>query len=78
MSKRMTWDEIRDAYPEMWVALDEVVFLNNDRINVESAVIVAVMSDDEYADKRLEYELEGKKYFYMRTEDSDLFCGVTL
>lgn len=78
MSKRMTWKEIHDTYPDMWVALDDVKYLNNDRINVESAIVVSAMRDADYVDKRLKYELAGKKYFYTRTEDSSAFCGVTL
>lgn len=78
MSKRMTWKEIHDTYPDMWVVLEDVIFLNNDRTNVESAIVVESLSDDDYLDRRLEYELAGKKYHYTRTEDTDSFCRVML
>ena len=78
MSKRMTWKEIHDTYPDMWVALDDVKFMDNDDINVDSAVVIIALHDEDYLAKRLEFELSGKEYFYTRTEDTGAFCGVTL
>lgn len=78
MSKRMTWEEIHSAYPDMWVVLDDVEFMDNDGINVDSAIVVEALHDDEYIKRRVELELAGTKYFYTRTEDCAAFCGVTL
>lgn len=78
MKKRMTWDEIHSAYPDMWVVLDNVEFMDNDGINVDSAIVIIALRDEDYLAKRLEFELAGKNYFYTRTEDSGPFCGVML
>ncbi|MCR5790856.1 MAG: hypothetical protein K6G83_13290 [Lachnospiraceae bacterium] len=37
--KRMTWEEIQKAYPDQWVGLVDVKYLNDDGISIESAVI---------------------------------------
>ena len=58
----MTWKEIQEKYPDQWVALTDVVYLNNDNCNVESAVLVCAMSDEEYVAKRLSFINEGKNY----------------
>ena len=76
MTKRMTWAEIQEKYPDKWVALDDVVFLNNDGCNVESAVVVCAMIDDEYIDKRLDFIHSGLEYDYERTEDVQSFAEV--
>lgn len=78
MGKRMTWAEIQEKYPEQWVALDEVIYLNNDGCNVESAMVICVMSDDEYIDKRLDFIHNGMEYVYERTEDIQSFVEVII
>jgi hypothetical protein len=74
----MTWKEIQEKYPDRWVALTDVTYLNNDNCNVESAVLVCVMSDEEYVAKRLFFINEGKNYEYTRTTDMRGFMGVTI
>lgn len=39
MKKRMTWNEIQEVYPDQWVGLTDVKYLNDDGISIESAVI---------------------------------------
>lgn len=78
MTKRMLWKEIQEKYPDQWVALKDVVYLNNDGCNVESAVVVCAMSDEEYVNTRLSFIRDGKRYDYERTEDTRGFIGVTV
>lgn len=44
MSKRMTWEEIQEKYPDQWVGLKNVKYENDDGVTIESAVV-------EYIDK---------------------------
>ena len=37
--ERMTWKEIQEAYPDQWLGLVDVKYLNNDGISIESAVV---------------------------------------
>ena len=76
MSERLTWEEVQEKYPDQWVAMKDVKFKNNDNINVETAIVVANMTDDEYVDKRLEFVRAGYQYFYFRTEIVGTFCGA--
>ena len=39
MAERMTWKEIQEKYPNQWVGLVEVKYINDDGISIESAVI---------------------------------------
>lgn len=39
MSKRMTWKEIQEKYPDQWVGLTEVEYINNDGVSVSSAIV---------------------------------------
>lgn len=77
-AKRLTWEEIRKRYPDQWVALMDVKYMNDDGINVESAVVVCGMEDSDYVEKRLGFMREGKHYEYERTEDTRGFVGVTV
>jgi len=55
-----------------------VCYLNDDGCNVETAVVVCAMSDEEYVEKRLAFVRCGKDYDYERTEDTRGFAGVTI
>lgn len=37
--ERMTWNEIQKAYPDQWIGLVDVKYLNDDGISIESAVV---------------------------------------
>lgn len=39
MTGRMTWKEIQEKYPDQWVGLTDVKYIDNDGISIESAVI---------------------------------------
>lgn len=43
-SKRMTWDEIKEKYPDQWVGLTDVEFDSEFGADIKSAVV-------EYTDK---------------------------
>lgn len=76
--KRLTWSQIRAVYPDQWVALTDVQYLDDDGINVESAVVVCGMADCDYTMQRLKFMEDGMDYEYERTEDTRGFVGVTV
>ena len=39
MADRMTWEEIQKKYPDQWVGLVDVKYVDDDAISVESAVV---------------------------------------
>ena len=76
--QRLTWKQIRMTYPDQWVALTDVRYMDDDGINVESAVVICGMRDDDYTAQRLKFMREGRNYEYERTEDTRGFVGVTV
>lgn len=76
--ERLTWGQIRAAYPDQWVALTDVRYVDDDGVNVESAVVVCGMRDCDYTVQRLKFMEEGMNYEYERTEDTRGFVGVTV
>ena len=38
MSERLTWEEIQERYPDQWVGLADVKYVDDDGIPIESAV----------------------------------------
>ncbi len=76
--QRLTWKQIRTLYPDQWVALTDVIYMDDDGINIESAIVVCHMKDDNYIAQRLKFMNEGKYYEYERTEDTRGFAGVTI
>ena len=55
-----------------------VEYLDNDGVNVKSAIVICGMADEEYVTQRLKFMREGKAYEYERTEDTGGFVGVTV
>ncbi len=39
MEKRLTWEQIKQKYPNQWVGLVDVKYIEDDGISVESAVV---------------------------------------
>ena len=37
--ERLTWEQIQEQYPNQWVGLSEVQYMDNDGVSVESAVV---------------------------------------
>ena len=64
MAKRMTWQEIQEAYPDRWVGLTEVEWEEPDSPNIVSAVV-------KYADK------SGNELLAMQYNDKNLYSTYT-
>ena len=39
MTERLSWKQIQEKYPNQWVGLVDVQYMDNDGISVESAVV---------------------------------------
>ncbi len=39
MGERLTWEEMQEKYPDMWLGLVDVKYANDDGVTVESAVV---------------------------------------
>lgn len=39
MGERLTWEEMQEKYPDKWLGLTDVKYVNNDGVSVESAVV---------------------------------------
>lgn len=76
MPERLTSDQIREKYPDQWVALTDIDFKPGSTSNFYTAVVVCGMTDEEYPNKCLEYTLQGKDYLYVRTADTGYWVGV--
>lgn len=64
MEKRMTWDEIKEKYPDQWVGLSEVEW-DGEAPNVQSAIV-------KYANKS-SYEIWKKQI-----AGEDIFLNSTM
>ncbi len=71
--KRMTWKEIQKVYPDRWLGLDDVQYINNDGISVESAV---VKYDDKSKDELTRLMLKGDAVAIFTTPDRHLQLGA--
>ena len=57
--QRLTWGEIKDKYPDQWVGLTDVAYVNDDGISIESAIVkYANMPKGELTRRMLEGEIE--------------------
>ena len=52
--------------------------MDDDEINVESAVVICGMVDCDYIGQRLKFMRQGRMYEYERTEDMRGFMGVMI
>ncbi len=39
MSERLTWEEIQEKYPDQWVGMVDVKYMDDDGVSVESGVV---------------------------------------
>lgn len=39
MKERLTWEQIQEKYPDKWVGLVDVKYVNDDGVSVESAIV---------------------------------------
>ena len=65
--KRMTWDEMVEKYPDMWVAISNPV-MDGDHPDVLEGDLVCAVSDDEIGKFRSDHRGEG--LIYRRTTES--------
>lgn len=68
---RMTWDEIVNKYPNMWVAIKDAEIDGSD---ILSGIVVAVKSDNDIDDFRIKNIRKG--YRFRRTTEG-FFNGIT-
>lgn len=73
MEERLTWEQIQEKYPDKWVGLVEVKYVNDDGVSVESAVV-------KYTDKSkgelTEMAIEGKVISRYTTPDNIFQLGM--
>lgn len=56
---RMTWAEIQEKYPDQWIGLIDVKYLNDDGISIESGIVKYVgRPKGELTRKMLEGEID--------------------
>ena len=65
--ERLTWDDMVKKYPDLWVVLDDIEWLDEDESEIVSAVIVDVKDDDSITETMLRYYDEGHHYIDRRT-----------
>ena len=75
MADRMTWEEIQKKYPDQWVGLVDVKYVDDDGISVESAVV-------KYTDKSksdlTRLALKGEIIFRYTTPNNIFQMGMTV
>ncbi len=76
LNKRYTWEDIIEAYPDMWVYMSEPVY-NEDR-DLISGILLAVCDFKNREDICANLYAQGKKFISRRTTDSGLgvFYGI--
>ena len=57
--RRMTWDQMVEEYPDMWVAIANPVF-DGDHPDILEGDVIAVASDDDIGDVKAEHRGAGK------------------
>ncbi len=78
MADRLSWNEIREKYPHMQVGLSNIIWVNNDNTNVESAVVSCTdqeMSLDEMADQIFAGTIQAIAY---TTPEDDVSVGALM
>ncbi len=59
MEERLTWKQIQEKYPDRWVGLVDVRYVNDDVVSVESAVVkYTEKSKDELTVMAIEGEVD--------------------
>ena len=72
MDKRLTWEEIKENYPDKWVGLSKVEW--KDEANVRSAVVEYAGDSD---DEPLKRQLAGEDMYTIYTTPDNL-CPLGL
>ena len=71
IDKRLTWDEMVEKYPDMWVVVKDAEM---DGPDVLSGTLVAVKADDEI--DSFQIQTKGRGYKYRRTTEG-FWNGIT-
>lgn len=71
--KRMTWKEIQNKYPDQWVGLIKVKYVNDDGISIESAEVKYI---DKTKGELTRMMLEGEIEAVYTTPDHQFQMGM--
>ena len=75
MEKRMTWDQIRQTYPDQWVKLVDVEWMPDNQATVKTAVVARIGDPTE---QDLTDALEEKSCEMYTTPDNHLSMGAVM
>ena len=70
---RMTWKEIQEKYPDQWVGLIDVKYVENDGISIESAIVKHI---DKTKGELTRMALRGEIVSRYTTPDNTLQLGT--
>lgn len=73
MEERLTWEQIQEKYPDRWVGLVDVKYVNDDGVSVESAI---VKYTDKSKDELTIMALDGKVVSRYTTPDNVFQLGM--
>ena len=65
--RRMTWDQMVEEYPDMWVVISNPV-MDGDHPDILEGDVVDVVSDDDISDYEVAHQ--GQGYTFCRTTES--------
>lgn len=68
MSKRLTWDEIVNLYPNRWVVVEDAELTSG--LFIKSGVVIKVCKNDEIDAFLVKCFKEGRDIYYQRTTDN--------
>ncbi len=72
-STRMTWDEIKKAYPDTWVGMVNVQYVDDDGVNIASAEVKYTDKTKAELTRRM---LDGEIVSRYTTPDSKFQLGM--
>ena len=75
MLERLTWKQIQEKYPDQWVGLVDVKYVNDDNATIESAVVKYY---DRTQDELTERMLNGEIISHHTNPDGHFQSGVIL
>lgn len=74
MAERLTREQMAQKYPNMWLGLNNIKYVNNDGVTLESADVVYI---DKTEDELFEMQLDGtESIISWYTNDNGLPLGV--
>lgn len=70
---RMTWNEIKKNYPDKWIGMTNVKYINDDGVNIESAVVKYTNMTKAELTRRM---LDGEIISRYTTPDNEFQFGI--